>query len=112
MLTALMRQSGLFTLLAGLLCEHTPLSIGQSQSAILGILELGSGIASLSGLAPTPGNLALCAFILGWGGLSVQFQTASVLSGAGLGWGSGAAAKALHGVLSAALAFGLAALLF
>lgn len=107
MLGALMRESGLFSLLSGFLCQHTPLSPGQSQSAILGLLELGSGIASLAGMAPTPGNLALCAFILGWGGLSVQFQTAAVLAPAGLKCGPGVLAKLLHGALSAVLTYGL-----
>ncbi len=46
-----------------------------------GILELGNGIGSMTGLDITPLNLALAAFILGWGGLSVHFQTFSMVSG-------------------------------
>ncbi len=111
MLAALMRESGLFTVLSGLLYEHTVLSIGQSESLILGLLELGSGIASLRGMAATPENLALCAFILGWGGISVQFQTAAVTVSAGLRCAPAAFAKLLHGLLSASLAYFLCALL-
>jgi len=107
MLNSLLQQSGLFTLMTGFLCERTPLSIGQSHSAVLGLLELGSGIASMQGLSPSPGNLALCAFVLGWGGICVQFQTAAVLNKSGLKSSGAIIAKALHGVISAAIAFAL-----
>jgi sporulation integral membrane protein YlbJ len=110
MLAALLRESGLFTLLAGVIYAHTPLNLGQSEALISGVLELGSGVAGLEGLSAVPGNLALCAFILGWGGLSVQFQTAAVLSGTGLRAAPIALAKLLHGTLSAVLAYALAAL--
>lgn len=109
MLTALMCETGLFTLLTGFFCECTPMSIGQSESLIMGIMELGSGIASLGGLQSSPGNLALAAFILGWGGISVQFQTVAVLSQSGLKYGAGIFGKLLHGALSAVLAFVLGA---
>ena len=35
----------------------------------------------MSGLSTSPINLALAAFILGWGGISVHFQTLSVIGG-------------------------------
>jgi len=110
MLAALLRESGLYTLLAGFLYGRTPLSLGQSEALIAGVLELGNGVAGLAGLAPEPGNLALCAFILGWGGLSVQFQTAAVLAGTDLRAAPGVWAKLLHGALSAVLAYALAVL--
>ncbi len=46
-----------------------------------GILELGNGIGSMAGLEIRPINLALAAFILSWGGLSVHFQTFAMISG-------------------------------
>ena len=35
----------------------------------------------MQGLALSPENLALAAFILGWGGVSVHFQTFAMLDG-------------------------------
>ena len=46
-----------------------------------GILELGNGIGTMAGLEIRPINLALAAFILSWGGLSVHFQTFAMISG-------------------------------
>ena len=77
----------------------------------MGMLELGSGIAAMEGLSPTPVNMALCAFILGWGGICVQFQTAAVLNKAGLPCSGAVFAKALHGVISAVMAFILSAII-
>ena len=46
-----------------------------------GFLELGNGIGSMYGLSISPLNLALASVILSWGGLSVHFQTFSMVSG-------------------------------
>lgn len=107
MLSSVLQEMGLFTLLCAALVEQFGLSIGQGGSLILGVLELGSGIAALSGLIPSPQNLALAAFILGWGGISVQFQTASVLSDTELSAGGGVLGKLLHALISAGLAFSI-----
>ena len=50
------------------------------RAMLTGLLELGSGAAAMQGLKPCPASFALAAFLLGWGGLSVQFQTLSVLA--------------------------------
>ncbi len=107
MLVALMRESGLFTAASGALLNLLPqLGIGRCEALLMGLLELGSGVASLGSLEPEPLSLALAAFILGWGGLCVQLQTAAVLSESGLRCTREAVlGKAAHAVLSAALAF-------
>ena len=51
------------------------LSPQQSRALVLGFWELGGGIGALRGLAPTPGNLALAAALVGWGGVSVHLQS-------------------------------------
>lgn len=56
------------------------LEIQWLRALLAGLLELGSGIAALAGMPASPANLALAAFILGWGGLSVQCQTLAVIS--------------------------------
>ena len=50
------------------------------RAMLTGLLELGSGAAAMQGLMPGPASFALSAFMLGWGGLSVQFQTLAVLA--------------------------------
>lgn len=94
-LTCLLRQ---LSFLAGL----GPLA----QGLLYGSLELTSGAAQLSG-AGLPRGLLLPAlsFLCGWGGLSVQFQTISLLYEADLPAGGYLKAKLLHGVLAAGSAF-------
>ena len=50
------------------------------RAMLTGLFELGSGAAAMQGLRPCPESLALAAFLLGWGGISVQFQTLAVLA--------------------------------
>ena len=54
------------------------------RAMLTGFFELGSGTACLQGLRTCPETLALAAFLAGWGGLSVWFQTLSVLEGSRL----------------------------
>ena len=56
---------------------------------LAGLLELGSGVAAMEGLPLSPAALALSAFLCGWGGLSVLFQTKALLT-------EGKAKGALH----------------
>ncbi|MDY6095089.1 MAG: sporulation protein, partial [Oscillospiraceae bacterium] len=70
---------------------------------LTGLLEIGTGIGAMQGLAATPQNLALCAFLIGWGGVSVHCQTAAVLAGTTLKSARHTAGRFLHGVLSALL---------
>lgn len=92
---------GIFPELAGRLGLATGQGLTFSRALLTGLLELGSGIAALEGLAPSPGNLALCAFILGWGGLSVHFQTLAVTAGTGIKTARHLAGRLLSAMLSA-----------
>ncbi|MEG2009562.1 MAG: sporulation protein [Oscillospiraceae bacterium] len=87
--------------LMGELSRHFGFELHFSRALLTGFLEIGTGISALSGLAPTRGSLALCAFILGWGGLSVQAQAAAVMQEGGLSSAWHLMGKMLHGVLSA-----------
>ena len=78
------------------------------RAFLIGFWEIGGGIGALRGLPPTPLNLALAAAMVGWGGVSVQFQTLAVLADSNI-------KGALHrtGRLSSAvLSFCLAYLVF
>ena len=80
-LTGLLDASGAVSLLAGKLSAVLGTEIHWSRALLAGLLELGNGIGSMQGLAVSPLNLALAAFLLGWGGVSVYFQTCSVIAG-------------------------------
>lgn len=83
------------------LARLTGRDVSAARALLIGALELGGGIGALRGAAPTPGNLALCAFLLGWGGASVHFQTAAVCAGTGMKTARHTAGRLLVGALSA-----------
>ena len=63
-----------------LLAQHLPLETGQLKALVLGFFELGGGVSAMAGLPCRPLNLALGALLVGWGGISVQFQTLALLA--------------------------------
>lgn len=109
--TGLLNALGIFSAASGFLAVKTGLGLSQARALLTGFLELGSGVGAMLGLPPNAANLAICAFILSWGGLSVQFQTRAVLECTPLGKAPLLFSKLLHGVLAAALAYLLAFLL-
>lgn len=76
----LMDAGGYFSLLVGRLAVLTGLELHAARALLSGVLELGSGIGAMRGLSPSPVNLAIAAGIVGWGGVSVHFQTYAVLA--------------------------------
>ena len=85
-------------------------SLSGCSTLLTGGLEMTRGILSLSGQSPTPAVLALAAFLLGWGGCSVHFQTLAVLEGSGLPFSRYLLGKLCHGLLAALATYGLALL--
>ena len=79
--TGMLDASGLLPALVGTLSARLGLELHFARALCTGVLELGTGIGAMQGLAPTPANLALAAFLIGWGGVSVHCQTAAVLAG-------------------------------
>lgn len=104
-LTALLDASGLLPALCGRLAAGLGLELHYTRGLLTGLLELGAGAGAMEGLALNRQNLALAAFILGWGGLSVQAQAAAVIMDSGLSPVSHLRGKLLHGLLSAAGAY-------
>ena len=94
--------SSLATLLASLL---SPFGMTEEWASYLltGLLELSSGVWSLSGAGSWNGKLSMAAFMLGWAGLSVHCQVLSFLTESGLSMDTYLGGKALHAVFSAAL---------
>lgn len=75
------------------------------RALLIGLLELSSGIGTLRGLPPSGARFVLAAFLCGWGGLSVQFQTMAVLAETDLDARSNVVGRLLSALLSALLAF-------
>lgn len=82
---------------------------GVEQPLLLGAVELTRGITALTGGRE---SFIAASALLGWGGISVHCQTASVLAGTPLRIGRYLRAKALHAAAAAALAWLAAPLLF
>lgn len=109
--TGLLDANGLLSLLAGHLHALTGQSLPWCRALLIGFFELGGGIGALRGLPPTPLNLALAAAIMGWGGLSVHFQTLSLIADRDIKSAPHTAGRLLSAGLSFLLACGLAFLL-
>lgn len=111
-LVGLLDARGLFSLLSGRLSELLGLPLQFSRAMLTGLLELGSGVGAMRGLALRPVNLALAAGILGWGGLSVQFQTLALFPDSEIKTAPHAAGRLISGILGFLLAFFLGSLVF
>ena len=73
-------------------------------NALSGMLELTSGLDALRTVPlPSRVKLTLTSFLLGFGGLAVQFQARALAEPAGLPIHGFAACKLLHGAMAAAL---------
>lgn len=96
--------SGLLSALAGLLGTLLgPLGFSQTwaERLLTGLIELTSGVWSLSGGGTVAGRVSMAAFMLGWAGLSVHCQVLSFIGGSGLSVRTYIAGKFLHGGISA-----------
>ncbi len=102
-LTELLDSTGVLPALAGTMSHRLGMELHFSRSLLTGLLELGNGIGSMAGLSLNGTNLALCAFILGWGGISVRCQAISAIKESGLPVAGHLLGKLLHGILSALL---------
>ncbi len=98
--------------LAGRLSVLTGAELSWCRALTYGILELGNGIGSMAGMDITPINLALAAFILGWGGISVHFQTLSMVSGTDIKTARYVIGRFFAALIAAAAALLGAAILF
>ena len=100
MLTASGVLPGLAKGLGGLLA---PLGMTEEwgRRLLTGVLEVSSGVWSLTGEGSFSGRLSMAAFMLGWAGISVHCQVLSFLGGSGLAVGTYLTGKMLHAGLSA-----------
>lgn len=109
-LTGLIDARGYFSLLSGWISAFSGCELHFSRALLTGILELGSGVGAMRGLCPSPVNLALAAGMLGWGGISVQFQTLSLICDTDIKSLPHLIGRLISGVVSAGLAYLISAL--
>ena len=86
----------------GALLSGYPLE-GRTFALLFGFLEITAGASAASEVGGSLG-IALTAAAVGWSGLSVHMQTASVLAGKGLSMKRYTAGKAAQGILCALIA--------
>lgn len=78
-----------------------------AKRLVAGLLELSSGVSSLQGAGGSAGPVSMAAFMLGWAGISVHCQVLSFLVDSGLSARTYLAGKLCHGLIAAALTYGL-----
>lgn len=98
----LLSAGGILSALARLLAL-LGLSPEWARRLVAGVLELSSGVSSLSGGTGLAGRASLAAFMLGWAGLSVHCQVLSFLLDSGLSVRTYLAGKLCHGLIAAGL---------
>ncbi|MDR1132170.1 MAG: sporulation protein, partial [Oscillospiraceae bacterium] len=101
----LLDSAGALAALAGRLSALFGMELHFSRSLLTGLLELGTGTSAMLGLRANAPNLALCSFILGFGGLSVHAQASAVVRESGLSPAKHTVGKLLHGGLSALVTY-------
>lgn len=103
--TGLLDAGGFFSATAGVIAASTGAELHWARVLLTGILELGSSTAAMRGLGAAPYSLALAAWVLGWGGISVQFQTMSVLADTDIKCALHLAGRLISACIGAGLAY-------
>lgn len=108
----LLDAHGVFSVLVGFISARTGFELHWVRALLMGILELGSGVGAMRGLYALPINLALAAFILGWGGLSVHFQTLALLTGSNIKGALHFAGRLISASIACVLAYFIGLIIF
>lgn len=108
--TGLLDANGFLSALGSRLSALSGLSLPQCRALLLGFWELGGGVGALLGLPLAPANLALAAALVGWGGVSVHFQSLAPFSSLPVRCRFHLPARLLSAALGAGLAYLLAIL--
>lgn len=87
--------------------DATGIPLQAVRALFQGLLELGSGAAALSGMPLSPASAALAAFLAGWGGVSVIFQTLAVTAGTETKAALHLAGRLCTGLISAGIVYGV-----
>lgn len=110
-LVGLLDADGFFSLIIGHLSEMSGAELHWIRAFLTGILEMGSGTGQMQGLNLLPINLALAAFLVGWGGISVHFQTMAQIADTDIKGSYHFAGKLISASIAAVLAYFCAGLI-
>ena len=110
-LAGLLDALGLWRAAAALLTRTVGMDERDARALLIGLLELSGGVGALRGLTPTAARFVLAAFLSGWGGLCVQFQSLAVLADTDLSARPLLTGRLLCALISALLAFALSRLI-
>lgn len=111
-IVGLLDAKGLFSLACGFLASQLGWELHFSRALLTGVLEIGSAAGAMAGLSLTPHSLALAAGVLGWGGLSVHFQTLAVLAGSKIKGALHLTGRLISASIAAATAYIIGVILF
>ncbi|MEA4919522.1 MAG: nucleoside recognition domain-containing protein [Clostridiaceae bacterium] len=102
-LMAFLKRCGFISLFIKLLFFLEP---KVASALVEGIFEMTGGVSSVAaaGLG-VPGAMALCAFIIGWGGISVHSQVISLMGDRPISMSGYFKGKMLHAVISSAMTY-------
>lgn len=106
-IAGLLDMGGHFSLLTGRLSSMLGTPLSWSRALLTGLLELGSGCGLLRGMEASPVNAALAAFLLGWGGVSVHFQTLALFAGTKIKGALHFAGRLMSAIIAAVLAYAI-----
>ena len=106
-LSGLLDALGFWNTAAAVLSRTGLIGAPDARALLIGLLELSSGVGALRGLPPSGARFVLAAFLCGWGGLSVQFQTMAVLAETDLDARAHIVGRLFSALISALLALGL-----
>lgn len=104
-INALFDANGMLSAVVGWIGIKTHSELHFVRALIVGTFELGGGIGAMRGLTATPINIALAAFMVGFGGLSVHFQTRAVLAESGAKGGLHFAGRLISASIAALFAY-------
>lgn len=110
-LVGLLDADGFFSLIIGRLSHMSGAELHWVRAFLTGILELGSGTGQMQGLNLLPINLALAAFLVGWGGVSVHFQTMAQIADTDIKGSLHFAGRLISASIAAVLAYFCAGLI-
>ena len=106
-IAGLLDMGGHFSLLTGRLSSMLGTPLSWSRALLTGLLELGSGCGLLREMEASPVNAALAAFLLGWGGVSVHFQTLALFAGTNKKGALHFAGRLMSAIIAAVLAYAI-----
>lgn len=104
-LTGIMDAAGFLPMLCGKIAAAFGFELHFVRAMLMGILEIGSAVGAMRGLKLTAHSLALAAFIVGWGGISVHMQSYAVIHDRNMKGTLHMAGRLINASISALLAF-------